>query len=419
MYALCDASSMYASCEKIFDPAIRDKPVVVLSNNDGCIVAACPIAKRLGVGKDFSAYFKVREQLAALGVVIRSSNYELYADISQRMMDTCARFAPRSHIYSIDECFLDFSDWQQGCNWLEHGWQIRRTVWREVRLPVGVGIAATPTLAKAANHAAKKLPGFRGVAVIDSEAMRRQILEAMTVDQVWGVGRRLAKRLQALGIETAWQLAAKAPGWIAQQFSVSLADTVYELTGVQRISWDDVRSPKQSIFSTRSFGQRVNSPELLHQALVSHVSIAAAKLRRQQGLARCAVFFAHNSPHDSAAYYRSSISLPLAVPTQDDRVLARAARQVLGQIYRPGVAFYKCGVGLLDICDACQYQQDLFQPSNDSPALLACLDQINLKYGRDTLRLARHGDQQRFAMRREFLSPCYTTRLADIPKARC
>lgn len=419
MYALCDVSAMYASCEKVFDPTIRNKPVVVLTNNDGCICAACPIAKRLGVGKKFVPYFTMKDQLDAVGAVIRSSNYELYADLSQRMMDTCARFAPHHHVYSIDECFLYYGQYQPQEGWQVHAASIRKTVWKEVRLPIGVGVGATPTLAKAANHAAKRIEGFRGVAVIDNEAIRRKILMQMDVVDVWGIGRRLGRCLYELGIKSAWQLACSKPALMRKHFSVLVENTVHELNGITKLSWDDVRSPKQQIYSTRSFGQRVTDQEVLREALLAHVTIAASKLRQQDGLVTTMQVFASNSPHDAAPFYRQACIHRFSTPTSDTRVIARAVSQMMPRLYRAGVNFYKCGVGLIELVDAKRYQPDLFAISMDNPALMQCMDRINRRYGRNTLHIAGQGIEPKYAMRRAFLSPQYTTRIADLPKILC
>ncbi|WP_372738488.1 Y-family DNA polymerase [Neptunomonas sp.] len=424
MYALCDVNSMYASCEKVFDPSIRNKPVVVLTNNDGCICAACHIAKRMGVGKKFVPYFQVKDQLAAVGAVIRSSNYELYADLSQRMMETCERFAPHIHIYSIDECFLYYGagsqlDYVPAEGWQAHAAAIRRTVWKEVRLPIGVGVGLTPTLAKAANHAAKKIEGYRGVAVIDNEQARRQILKQMAVGDVWGIGRRLSARLCDIGIHTAWDLSRARPALMKKQFSVLVENTVHELNGSVRLSWDDVRAPKQQIYSTRSFGQRITDKESLRHALVTHSGIAAQKLRRQSGLASAMMVFASSSPHDQEAYYRGSVLHRFTTPTSDSRVMANAIASVINKIHKEGVRFYRCGIGLVDLVSTKNYQGDLFNTSKDNAELMKCLDVINAKYGRNTVHLAGQGIEQKFAMKRAFLSPQYTTRLSDLPVFEC
>ncbi|WP_417500225.1 Y-family DNA polymerase [Methylophaga sp.] len=420
MYALCDVDSMYASCEKVFDPSIRHRPVVVLTNNDGCICAACGIAKKMGIGKKFVPFFQVREELEKAGAVIRSSNYELYADMSQRFMDTCTAFAPYSHIYSIDECFLFYGgNYQPEEGWFSHAKEIRRTVWKHVRLPISVGVAPTPTLAKAASHAAKRIEGFNGVAVINNPSTRRHILKNMTTTDVWGVGRKIGKKLNNMGVISAWDLAQAPPGLIRKEFNILLENTVHELNGVVKLSWDDVRSPKKEIFSTRSFGQRVTDKTQLKQAIVTHVEIAARKLRKQQSLAKNIFVFASNSPHDTAPYFRRSLVHSFPSYTSDSSVIATAATQLLDLIYRPGIKFYKCGVGLLNLCPEEAYQPDLFNPMQDNHELMSCMDIINSKYGRDTIHLAGRGIQQTFAMRREYLSKQYTTQLCDLPAIFC
>jgi DNA polymerase V len=421
MYALCDANSMYASCEKVFDPSIRNKPVVVLTNNDGCICAACGIAKRLGIGKKFVPYFQVKKELEAAGAVIRSSNYELYADLSQRMIDTCARFAPDVHVYSIDECFLYYGKNQspplEGWECLAH--RIRRTVWREVRLPIGIGVGATPTLAKAANFASKKLEGFNGVAVIDNEAIRQAILSQMAVTDVWGIGNRLGKRLNFMGIKTAWDLANKSPHQIRKDFSILVENTVRELNGEVRNSWDDVRASKKEIYSTRSFGQRITDNQQLHSALSFHAEIVANKLRKQKSLASSMILFATSSPHDQEGYFRQSYFHKFTVPTNDTRNIIKVIQAAMPKLFKTGIRYYKCGVGLVDLHREQLFQFDLFNESTDNPKLMSCIDNINARFGRSTVHIAAKGFEQKFTMRREFLSPQYTTNWSDIPKIIC
>lgn len=429
MYALCDANSFYASCEKVFDPSIRNKPVVVLTNNDGCICAACGIAKRLGIGKKFVPYFQVAQQLRQAGAVIRSSNYELYADLSQKMMDVCANFAPEQHIYSIDECFLKFSHCEQlfaaspsntgsQISWFEQARKIRRAVWTDVRLPIGVGIGSTPTLAKAANHAAKRLPGFRGVAVICNEQQRQHILSQMAVNDVWGIGSRLAGKLNIMGINTALQLANTTPSIMRKSFSVVMERTIRELNGEVCLSWDEVRANKKEIFSTRSFGQRITHVDELRLALSRHAAIAAEKARKQHSLVKQMVTFASSSPHDDD-YYKQSQLQRFVVPSNDSRYICKAAAEAAERIYRPGVAFYRCGVGLLELIDESSYQFDLFEHSKDNPKLMRCIDKVNQRYGDETLQLAGQGIARPWTMKRQFLSPQYTTRWRDIPKIQC
>ncbi|ABG40861.1 DNA-directed DNA polymerase [Paraglaciecola sp. T6c] len=421
MFALCDANSMYASCEKVFDPSIRNKPVVVLTNNDGCICAACGIAKRMGVGKKFVPYFQVKKELEAAGVVIRSSNYELYADLSQRMMDTCARFAPDINVYSIDECFLyygkDATAPQDGWNNLANS--IRKTVWREVRLPICVGIGPTPTLAKVANHAAKNVSGFIGVAVLDNEDARKHVLKQLAVTDVWGIGKRLGVKLNALGIHTAWELANRDPSHIRKAFSIIVENTVRELNGEIRHCWETVRGAKKEIYSTRSFGSRVTDYDELRAALAGHAETVSVKLRKQKSVTSSMTLFATNSPHDNGGYVRRSFFHRFTVPTNDTRNILHVIDSAMSQLFQPGVHYYKCGVGLMDLHEQDLYQYDLFNPSNDNSRLMACMDNINSRYGRSTVQMAAKGFEQRFSMKRAFLSPQYTTQWRDIPKIKC
>ena len=309
MYALVDAVSFYASAEKVFDPAIRSKPVVVLTNNDGCVCAICPIARRLNIPK-FGPYFKVKHLLEQNNVVIRSSNYELYADLSDKMMNIIARFCDTQHIYSIDESFLHFDGYTSLIkDWHEYGHTIRRTVWRETKLPVGVGFGPTPTLAKAANHAAKKLSGFNGVAVINSEQTRQAILQRMSCEDVWGIGRRLAKKLKIMNIHTAWDLAQQNPRAMRRAFSVVVERTVSELNGITCLNWDDVRQDKREIYSTRSFGERICEPTALKTALINHVTTVANKLRAQHSLTHQLYIFAASGAHENKYYKKSFVKL--------------------------------------------------------------------------------------------------------------
>ena len=393
--------------------------MVVLTNNDGQVVAVCGIAKRLGL-KKFVPYFQAKEQLGAAGAIVRSSNYELYADLSQRMMDTCARFAPEMHIYSIDEAFLFYGAYKPpGQTWYEHARLIRRTVWDEVRLPTGVGVGPTPTLAKAASHAAKRIDGFRGLAVIDGDTVRRHVLSNMLVTDVWGIGKRIGARLNDLGIIDALTLSEQDPRRMRRRFSILVENTVLELNGEVRMSWDEVRSPKKEIFSTRSFGNRITERAELKAALAAHAEIVGAKLRRQASVAGAMMIFASNSPHDKTGFQRKSTHISFTIPTSDTRALLAAISSAMDQLFRSGIPYYRCGVGLLDISPMHRQQFDLFHPTPDDRGLMACMDTINGRYGRNTMHLAAKGFDQKFSMRREFLSPQYTTRWRDIPIIRC
>lgn len=418
MYALVDAVSFYASAEKVFDPSIRNKPVVVLTNNDGCICAVCPIARRLGIPK-FKPYFQVKYFLEKHGVVVRSSNYELYADLSERMMNVIARYCDNQYIYSIDESFLAFKNYDSLIgDWHKYGHEIRKAIWKETRLPVGVGFGTTPTLAKAANHAAKKLTSFNGVAVIDDNQSSMAILKRMSVTDVWGIGNRLGKKLNLLGINTAEQLAQQSAKDMRRQFSVVVERTVNELNGIACLSWDDVKAPKKEIFSTRSFGQRITDHQALMFALVTHGAIVAKKLRQQHSLVKRLLIFAASSPHDNQ-YYKKSLIYEFPVATNSSSQIASAIGFVLQDIFQSGIYFYRCGVGAIALEDQ-QYQQpDLFAPAQPSPLIMKCFDGVNYRYGQGTITLASEGKAERWQMRRHFLSPQYTSCWRDIPKISC
>lgn len=418
MYALVDAVSFYASAEKVFDPSIRNKPVVVLTNNDGCICAVCPIARRLGVPK-FKPYFQVKSFLEKHGVVVRSSNYELYADLSDRMMNVISRFCDNQYVYSIDESFLHFDRYDSYIkDWHAYGHQIRKAVWKETKLPVGVGFGITSTLSKAANHAAKKLSGFNGVAVIDDQASRNEILQRMDVEEVWGIGGKIAKRLRFEGINSAAQLSKQNPKNMRKKFSVVTERTVSELNGISCLSWDEVQSPKKEIFSTRSFGQRIITKEALRAALVTHVAIVGRKVRRQSSLVKKLMVFAASSPHD-ALYYKQAVVYPFIMATDNSCDMAQAVNRVIDSLYSDGVRFYRCGVGAIELCSKSFVQPDLFIPDHTNGNLMKCLDNINHRYGASTLKIAAEGHHEKWQMRREFLSPAYTSKWADIPKIHC
>ncbi|MBU2917632.1 Y-family DNA polymerase [Psychrosphaera sp. F3M07] len=418
MFALVDAVAFYASAEKVFDPSIRKRPVVVLTNNDGCVCAVSPEARKLNVPK-FEPYFKLRKFLQQHQVVIRSSNYELYADLSSRMMSVIGRFCDNQYIYSIDESFLQFTGFQSIINdWYAYGQEIRLAVWRETKLPVGVGFGITPTLSKAANHAAKKLAGYNGVAVIDDDHSANEILAKMSVTDVWGIGDRLGKKLNMMHIHTALDLKKQNPKHMRKQFSVVVERTVEELNGQVCLSWDDVKQAKQEIFSTRSFGERVTNIHDLKAALSTHCSIVAKKLRQQGSMTKRLVVFAHSSQHEGN-FYKRSFLYDFPVPTSDSRVLANAVNEILPHIFAPGVRFYKAGIGAIELVSEQYMQGDLFSPTLDNKKLMGSIDSINKMFGKGTIKLASEQQTKTWEMKRAFLSPRYTTRWSDIPKIQC
>ncbi|WAJ69526.1 Y-family DNA polymerase [Catenovulum adriaticum] len=415
MFALVDAVAFYASAEKVFDPSIRNKPVVVLTNNDGCVCAVCPIARKLNIPK-FEPYFKLKEYLAQHNVVVRSSNYELYADLSDRMMNVIARYCSNQHVYSIDESFLQFSC--QVSDWHKLGREIRQAVWREVKLPVGVGFGITPTLAKGANHAAKKLYGYNGVAVISDTKQATPILTQMKLSDVWGIGSRLSKRLALFGLKNAYDLAQQNPSKMRKFHSIVLEKTVRELNGEICLNWDEVKQDKKEIFSTRSFGARITDKSSLHAALNTHAEIIGRKLRKQNSVVKKLTIFAHNSPHD-AQFIKRSFLYEFVVPTSDTCVIASAVSSILDKLFIANVSFYKCGLGAIELHSGKFTQHSLFDKSLDKPEVMQVYDQINSKYGTGTTFIASSNMTEKWSMRRAFLSPQYTTRWAHLPEINC
>ncbi|EKF9076042.1 Y-family DNA polymerase [Vibrio cholerae] len=418
MFALVDANSFYCSAEQVFRPDWRGKPMIVLSNNDGCIVAANRQAKEAGIEK-FKPYFQVKALCEQKGVIALSSNYELYADLSAKMMQVIGRFAPEQHIYSIDESFLSFEHGFLAIPSLkEHGMKLRRAVWRECRLPVCVGFGQTLTLAKVANHAAKKIEGYNGVCVLDSERERKAVLGQLHVSEVWGIGRKLTHRLEMMGINTALKLANYPPALIRKEFNVEVERTVRELNGQKCKGWDIVRADKKQIFSTRSAGQRITDLESLQQALCKHANIASLKARKQKSLCRVMLCFANSSPFDSLPVARRAVHR-FAYPTADVTLITQAASKLAEQLFQQDVRFYKIGVGLIDLVDGQHEQPDLFNQTPNNPKLMNVYDTLNNRFGSDAIFLAAQGISQKWAMRREMLSPQYTTRWHDLPKIKC
>jgi DNA polymerase V len=418
MFALVDANSFYCSAEQVFRPDWRGRPLIVLSNNDGCVVAANRQAKEAGVPK-FTPYFKIKDLCEQKGVIALSSNYALYADLSAKMMEVIGRFAPEQHVYSIDESFLSFHRcFPAILNLREHGVAVRHAVWKECRLPVCVGIGSTLTLAKIANHAAKKIQSYQGVCFIETEKERVDILKKLDAADVWGIGRKLSQRLAFIGIHSAYDLARYPPVLARKEFNVEVERTVRELNGQVCKSWDAARADKKQIFSTRSVGTRITDLTALQQALSKHAGIAALKARQQRSLCKVMLCFASNSPFDEKPVsFRSVHHFPYA--TADTHQLVKAASDAANGLFKDHVRYYKIGVGLIDLVNGQHQQYDLFNPEPNNQALMSVFDTLNERYGRDTVFIAAQGIEQKWSMRREMLSPQYTTRWKDVPRIKC
>lgn len=422
MIALVDVNSFYASCETAFRPDLKGRPVVVLSNNDGCVIARNAEAKTVGV-KMGDPYFKQRDLFHRYGVVCFSSNYELYADMSSRVMFTLEALSPRCEIYSIDEAFCDLAG-VRNCRVLEDfGRELKDAVYQNTGLAVGVGIAQTKTLAKLANHAAKKWQRQTG-GVVDLSNLDRQrkLMAALPVDEVWGVGRRIGKKLEAMGIKTVLDLADTDIRFIRKHFNVVLERTVRELRGEPCLELEEFAPVKQEIVCSRSFGERITDYEDMRQAICSYAVRAAEKLRGEHQYCRFISAFVKTSPFAvREQYYGNSTSVKLITPTQDTRDIVNAAMRCLDTVWENGHRYQKAGVMLGDFFSQGIAQLDLFDdnsPRQKSTHLMEVLDHLNAKGGRGTLYFAGQGIQQQWKMKRDMLSPRYTTRLSDLLQVR-
>ncbi|WP_410760334.1 Y-family DNA polymerase [Citrobacter youngae] len=418
MFALVDVNSFYASCETAFRPDLKGRPVVVLSNNDGCVIARNTEAKTIGV-KMGDPYFRQKDLFRRCGVVCFSSNYELYADMSSRVMATLEAVSPRCEIYSIDEAFCDLSG-VRNCRVLEDfGRELKDAVYQNTGLAVGVGIAQTKTLAKLANHAAKKWQKQTG-GVVDLSNLERQrkLMSALPVDEVWGIGRRIGKKLEAMGIKTVLELADTDIRFIRKHFNVVLERTVRELRGESCLELEEFAPVKQEIVCSRSFGERITNYEAMRQAICSYASRAAEKLRGEHQFCRFISTFVKTSPFAlNEPYYGNSASVKLLTPTQDSRDIIAAATRSLDAIWKDGHRYQKAGVMLGDFFSQGIAQLNLFDdnaPRRGSEKLMEVLDHLNAKEGKGALYFAGQGIQQQWAMKREMLSPRYTTRYEDL-----
>lgn len=423
--ALVDVNNFYVSCERVFQPRLEGKPVVVLSNNDGCIVARSAEVKALGVPMGMP-WHKMQDLAREHSIVALSSNYTLYGDMSARVMRTIAAFAPDQEIYSIDESFVDFTQ-QPHLNMTTVGHAIRDRVKQWVGLPVSVGSSSTLTLSKLANFVAKKRPEWHGVCDFAelSATELQHLFTLLPVREVWGVGNKIATRLIEQGIETVEDLRASDPRRIGQRFSVVLERTVRELNGEACMDLQHAVPAKQQIIASRSFGAPVYDAGELAESIRKYMTRAAEKLRRQSSVAGAVgVWIETNRFRPQDPQYCPSLSVPLPNPTDDTLRLVAFAVAIMRRIYRPGFRYVKAGVMLLEIRDRNVVQGTLFDatPTADDrrTRLMGVLDKASAKWGRGTLAPGSAGlaGESRWAMKRGSMSPAYTTRWADLVHVR-
>lgn len=415
-YALVDCNNFYVSCERLFCPELKGRPVVILSNNDGCVVSRSQEAKALGIPMA-TPLFKVLPLLKRHQAAIFSSNYTLYADISSRVMQTLETFSPHVEIYSIDEAFLDLSRVAGVDNRLEYGQQIRQTVQRHVGIPVCVGLAPTKTLAKLANYAAKTYPATHGVVDLHSPQRRERLLQLTPVAEIWGVGRRAALRLQQMGIHTAWQLTQMPLKQARQRFSIVMERLIRELQGENCLDVDHQPAPQQQVICSRSFGEKITEFDTLRETVCEFAARATEKLRHNGQMTRLVQVSIRTSAYCAAEpCYANSASVLLEHYTADSRQIVAKATQLLERLWKDGYRYAKAGVMLGDLCLEKNVQPGLFddvEQQHRSKVLMEAMDHINERCG--SIWLGGQRPQRDWFMNQSYLSPAYTTRWDCLP----
>jgi len=416
MFALVDCNSFYASCERVFRPDLRTKPVVVLSNNDGCVVALTKEAKNLGV-KMCDPWFKIEREFKQKGGIAFSSNYELYGDISSRIMSILEELAPKVEVYSIDEAFLDLTGISHCMNLEEFGRTCQKQIMQYTGMPVRVGIGPTKTLAKAASYGAKRYPTTQGVLDITDLYRREKLMTLMPVNEIWGVGHRLNKRLISQKVLTTFDLINMNIEQVRKQFSIMLVNTIRELKGESCIPLDSAPSPKKQIVVSRTFSTRVTELDYLEEAVSDYAARAAEKLRKEGKTCKMLSVFIRTNPfRKQDIQHREIRSFSMLYPTNDTRDLIKHAKLLLKDLYKEGFNYNKAGIMLNNFFDETTYQLDLFKKKDRNSKdfkMMALLDQIN-KSSLGQISFLAQGIKKEWSMKRQLQSPRYTTSLKDV-----
>lgn len=413
--ALVDCNNFYVSCERLFRPDLLTSPVVVLSNNDGCVVSRSNEAKSLGVRMG-QPWFECKQLVEDHGLFALSSNYALYADLSNRVMSILSKYSPRTEVYSIDECFVDLTGTPK---LRDVSYQMREHVIKWTGIPVCVGVGPTKTLAKLANHVAKKHPRSKGVFNYNdlTDAQKSKLLSQITVDEVWGIGRKLTKRLAAHDVHTAEDLRNAHTPTLRAEFGVVIEKTQRELQGVACVDMQEVEPNKQQIISSRSFGEMTQDLDVLKDAMSTFVASACAKLRSQESHASVIqVFLQTNRFRKDLQQYTPSLAIPLPMPTNDSLVVNKWACHLVELMFKPEYLYKKAGVVLSEIAPSTHYQGDLLEPAvTSNQKLMTAIDQLNSRFGRGAVKISTQGAHKTWQMRQERKSPNYTTEWCDLP----
>lgn len=417
LFALADCNNFYASCERVFNPSLRNMPVVVLSNNDGCVIARSSEAKNLGIRMGVPA-FEIEKILNENLVAVFSSNYPLYGDLSMRVMNILSAFTPSLEIYSIDEAFLDLTGLMIP-SVREYALKIRQTVLKSTGMPVSIGIAPTKTLAKIANHQAKLTSS--PVIILDSEDDIMRVLKETGVKEIWGIGKQHTKFLNSHGIMTAFDFIHAPDPWIRKNMTVVGLRTKQELAGKSCLEIEDLVQPKKAICTSRSFGSMQTDVEPLEEAVASFASHCAEKLRRQKSVASQLMVFIHTNAFrtDLPQYVRNRV-ISLPVSTNSSIELVKYSIDALHSIFRKGYQYKKAGVIVTGLMPESEIQQNLFTDPQDDrqKKLMQSMDLMNRKMGHQAVKIATQGSGRRWKLRQEKLSPCYTTRWSELLEIR-
>ena len=419
MYALVDCNNFFVSCERVFNSRLEGKPVIVLSNNDGCAISRSNEAKALGIGMGAN-FFEIEELVKRHDVQVFSTNFVLYADMSLRVKGLLSRFCQDIEDYSIDESFLDLRG-LENIDLRAYGEKMAQTVKQGTGIPVSIGIAPTKTLAKVANRFAKKYAGYHSVCLIDSDEKRIKALQKMDIGDVWGIGRRHTKRLMAIDVKNAYDFTQLPQAWVRKNMTVVGERTWSELRGMPCIQMENVTPAKQSIMVSRSFGKMIEDYTTISEAVATYTGMAAAKLRKQKSCAKSMLVFVDSNPfREDLEQYSRHIIMNLLVASQSTQELIQYAMEGLKKIFRPKIHYKKAGVMLMDICSEKIVQGNLFDTINREKHqnLMVVMDNVNEYYGRNALKIAAMGDGKAWKIKQERLSPCYTTRFSDFPRTK-
>ncbi len=411
MIALIDCNSFYCACEQVFRPDLRDQPVVVLSNNDGCVIARNAKAKLLDIPMG-AVFHKYEPLLKRNNVSVFSSNFPLYADFSNRVMNVLRSISPLVDVYSIDEAFIKLP---KDTDFAQQAMTIKDTIYKLTAIPVSIGVAPTKVLAKCANYWAKKIPDANGIFILENEFITDSALSKLAIKDVWGIGSKQGQKCERLNIYTAYDFKIYPNKKRVQTLFTKVGRQIQdELAGIECLDISDIKNRRQNIQSSRSFKPELNDFNSIAAALSTFASKASEKLRRQNSCCNMISIFLRTNPFKDTPQYRNGISIGLLSPTDDTFYIVKVAKQLLKRIYKPDYVYKKAGIILSDFTESNERQLSLVNSNQTNEALMKIVDTINKTYGRDTLKLAssQYYMQQKDPPKK--ISPCYTTKWADI-----